>query len=86
VKEFYIKLAITSIVIIAAFGFIWKLGWLARIANFLGETREELKKCNWPSRPELWQTTVIIFIVTAVLGAFTVGSDFVWLKIIRELL
>jgi preprotein translocase SecE subunit len=86
VKEFYIKLALVSLGIAATFGFVWKVGWLGRFSNYVLGTREELKKCTWPTRPELWQTTVIIFIITAFLGLFTVGSDFVWLKVIRQML
>lgn len=85
-KEFYIKLVIVSVAIAATFGFVWKVGWLTRLSNYVLGTREELRKCNWPTRPELWQTTVIISIVTAFLGLFTVSSDFVWLRVIRKLL
>ena len=86
VQKFYIQLALTALVVGVAFGLVWKLGWLTRLATYFGETRDELKKCNWPSREELWQTTVIVFAITALLGLFTVGSDFVLVRVIRSLL
>ncbi len=84
--KFYIQLLVWSAVILATFGFAWRAGWIARIATYVGETREELKKCNWPTREELWQSTVLVLVVIGVMGLFTVGSDFVILKVVRGLL
>jgi preprotein translocase SecE subunit len=86
VKEFYIKLAVSALVVGGAFAFAWKQGLIARLGGYLGETREELRKCNWPSRDELMNSTLLIFVVIAGLGLFTVGSDFVLLKLVRYLL
>ncbi|MFM7099972.1 MAG: preprotein translocase subunit SecE [Verrucomicrobiota bacterium] len=85
-KEFYLKLAVATLIVGGLFGLAWKQGVIARIAAYFGETRDELKKCNWPSRDDLWQTTFIVFFITAVLGLFTVGSDFILLKVVRSLL
>ncbi|NDC79241.1 MAG: preprotein translocase subunit SecE [Chitinophagia bacterium] len=58
----------------------------AKIATYLEETREELRKCNWPARDELWNSTVLVFLVIVALGLFTIGSDYVILKAVRSLL
>ena len=84
--NFYAKLAIAALVVGGAFAFLWKQGYLLRLTAYVEATREELKKCSWPTRDELWQSTVLIFVVMAALGAFTVGSDFVILKIVRALM
>jgi len=83
---FYIQLAAWSVVVLAAFGLAWRAGWIGRVATYLGETREELKKCNWPTREELWNSTVLVFLVIVGLGLFTVGSDYAILKVVRSLL
>ena len=85
-KEFYIKLAIWSAVVLGAFGLAWRAGWIGKVATYLNETREELGKCNWPSREELWNSTVLVFLVILGLGLFTVGSDYAILKLVRSLL
>lgn len=50
-----------------------KLGQLvAGTKTFLGEVQAELKKCTWPTRPELFESTVVVivsvFILTLVVG------------------
>ena len=85
-NKFYIQLLVWSVVILVAFGAAWRAGWIARVTAYLGETREELRKCNWPTREELWQSTVLVLVVIAVLGLFTVSSDFLILKLVRSLL
>ena len=85
-QDFYIKLLVAAVVVGAAFGFAWKQGMLERISAYLGETRDELKKCHWPNRPELVQYTALIFVAVGALGLFTVGADFLLLKVVRSLL
>lgn len=85
-KKFYVELLLWSVGVLAVFGLAWYLGWLKSLAVYIGETRDELKKCNWPSRDELWNSTVLVFVVLAVLGLFVIGSDFAILKAVRALL
>lgn len=85
-QEFIIKLLVAAVIIGGTFAVAWKQGLLEQLSGYLGETRDELKKCQWPSRPELIQYTALIFVAVAALGVFTVGSDFLLLKIVRALL
>ena len=59
------------------FFYAWKQGQLLKLANYFAETREELRKCTWPSVDELKGSTVVVIISIGLLGAFTVGVDFV---------
>jgi len=79
----YITLAIWVGVIAALFGFLWWKGHLARLANYVAETREELKKCTWPSWDELKGSTVVVTISILILGLFTVGVDLVLTMFVR---
>jgi preprotein translocase subunit SecE len=58
------------LVIGAVFGYLWWQGQVRALANYLQETREELKKCSWPSWAELKGSTVVIMISIALLAAF----------------
>ncbi len=62
-------------VIVAVFGYLWWQGQIRALANYVQETREELKKCSWPSWAELKGSTVVIIISIALLGAFTKAVD-----------
>ena len=82
----YLPFLIWFAVIGAIFAVAWKQGQLARLAAYVTATQQELKKCNWPSKDELWNSTVLVFVVLAALGLFTIGSDFAILKVVRALL
>jgi preprotein translocase subunit SecE len=86
VTKFYLQLLIWAAVIGTAFGLLWKYGYLTRFATYVGETRDELKKCAWPSRDELRDTTVLVLCTIALLAAFLLVVDFGILKVIRALI
>jgi preprotein translocase subunit SecE len=81
VNEFT-KIGVSVAVIGAVFAFLWWRGYLKRLAAYIAETREELKKCTWPTWDELKGSTVLVFVTMLVLGFFTVVVDFVAAKII----
>jgi preprotein translocase SecE subunit len=77
------KLLIWVVVVGVLFGVLWRKGYLLRISNYVMETREELRKCTWPSLDELKGSTVVILITILLLGGFIVGVDFVISMLIR---
>jgi len=85
VKE-YLPFLIWFAAIGAVFAFAWKQGHLARLAGYVSATQQELKKCNWPTREELIQSTVLIFVVIGLLGLFTMASDFLVLSFVKALI
>ena len=85
-EKFYIQLLVWAAVIGGLFAFLWKQGYLVRLSAYVTETREELKKCSWPSKGELWQSTVMVAVVIFGLGLFTVVVDFIILKLVRSFL
>ncbi len=62
-------------VIAAAFGILWRMGHLVRLRDFVLETREELRKCSWPTREELKDHTTVVLFTILLLGVFTVLAD-----------
>src|SRR6266700_3794147 len=65
------------------FAFLWRKGHFLRLTTYIRETREELRKCTWPSWAELKGSTVVVMISIALLGAFTVGIDMVIAFLVR---
>ena len=51
--------------------------------GFLGEVNAELKKCTWPTRPELFDSTVVVIISVALLGGFVAICDLVLRELVR---
>jgi preprotein translocase subunit SecE len=64
-----------AVVIGGVFGYLWWQGQIRRFAVYIQETREELKKCSWPTWQELKGSTVVIAISIALLGAFIMAVD-----------
>ena len=55
--------------------------WINSIRNFLGEVGAELKKCAWPTRSELYDSTIVVIVSVILLGGFIFACDTVlgWL-------
>ncbi len=64
-----------GVVIGAVFGILWWQGQVRRFAAYIQETREELKKCSWPTWQELKGSTVVIAISIALFGVFVLVVD-----------
>jgi preprotein translocase subunit SecE len=67
----------------AIFGWLWRAGHLVRLTNYVRQTREELRKCTWPSWEELKGSTLIVAISIVLLGGFTVLVDLVFSMLVR---
>ena len=48
------------------------LGWWQRSREFLTEVRNEMKRVTWPSRKEVYATTVVVILDVGVLRAVSV--------------
>lgn len=74
---------IWAVVIGGAFAFLWRGGQLARLTAYVQQTKEELRKCTWPTFQELKGSTVVVAIATLLLGGYTVVVDFVCTMFVR---
>jgi preprotein translocase subunit SecE len=70
-------LGIWVAIVATVFIILWRKGTLLRLSNYVQETKEELRKCSWPSVEELKGSTVVVMISILLLGVFTVGVDFI---------
>jgi len=75
-----IWIIVWAVLIGGTFIWLWRSGQLTRFADYVKATREELRKCSWPSWDELKGSTVVVAISILILGVFTVGVDaiFAW--------
>jgi preprotein translocase SecE subunit len=56
---------------------------LSGTRQFFGEVSAELKKCAWPTRPELFDSTLVVIISVGLLGGFVAVCDLVLRELIR---
>jgi preprotein translocase SecE subunit len=67
-----IWLVVWVVVVGGTFAWLWRTGQLARLTVYVQQTREELRKCTWPTWEELKGSTVVVAISMLVDFIFTV--------------
>jgi preprotein translocase subunit SecE len=45
-------------------------GWYGRTTTFLSEVRNELKRVTWPSRKEVYATTIVVILTSIFFGLY----------------
>jgi preprotein translocase subunit SecE len=80
----WIHIGIWTVIILAVFGYLWWQGQIQRLAAYVEETREELRKCSWPSWDELKGSTLLIGLTVAFLGFFVCTIDVILTKILIQ--
>ena len=53
------------------------VGWFGRARRFLTEVRSELGRVTWPTRREVWATTVVVILTSLLFGIYLYGIDVV---------
>jgi len=79
----YTVTILTLVVAGALFAYLWRQGHLLSIKNYVSETREELRKCTWPSWDELKGSTVVVLVSVVLLGGFTVAAELVIARLVE---
>jgi len=57
-------------------------GWFGRGRRFLSEVRAELGRVTWPTRREVWATTVVVILVSMFFGLYLYSIDMVLSRLV----
>jgi preprotein translocase subunit SecE len=57
-------------------------GWWSRSRRFLAEVRNEMARVTWPSRKEVYATTLVVILTSLFFGVYLYGVDLFLSKII----
>ena len=57
--------------------------WWDNARTFFAEVRNETRRVTWPSRREVYATTVVVILVSAFFGVYLWGLDLAIDKVIR---
>ncbi len=55
---------------------------MSRIRRFFQEAWSELKKVTWPTREQTRNLTVLVFVISAVVGAYIAVFDFLFTQVV----
>ena len=58
---------------------------MARIRRFVDEAWSELKKVTWPTREQTRNLTVLVFVVSAVVGVYITFFDLMFTEVVRRM-
>jgi len=53
-----------------------------KILDYLSEVKLELTKVTWPKRKEIIRLTLIVLAISAIVGLFSGGLDFIFTKML----
>ena len=62
-----------------------KIRWYKRFLPFLREVKAEVKKVTWPSRAEVYSTTLVVIIATIFFGFYLYFMDIIFSWVIRRI-
>jgi preprotein translocase subunit SecE len=77
----WIGILVVTVIAAVAFAWAWNAGHLKRFADYVQQTREELRKCSWPSWDELKGSTLLVAVCIIILGGFTVAVDQIFFRL-----
>jgi preprotein translocase subunit SecE len=58
---------------------------IRRIRRFIDEAWSELKKVSWPTRDQVRNLTVLVFVVSLVVGLYISALDLVFTEAIKAI-
>ena len=62
------------------------LGFFGKIRSFIERTMDEMRKCTWPTRDQLLESTVLVLVVMAVSSLYIFGVDQILYHVINYLI
>ena len=57
-------------------------GWWGRSRRFLSEVRNETARVTWPSRAEVYATTIVVILTSIFFGVYLYGVDVLFSAIV----
>jgi len=58
---------------------------VTRLRRYVAESWSELKKVTWPTRIQVRNLTVLVFVISAIIGVFIAGVDYIFFQLIARL-
>ena len=56
---------------------------IARIRRYIEESYSELKKVTWPTRDQVRNLTVLVFVISGFFGVYLGFLDFLWSQVLQ---
>lgn len=84
--EDWLKILLWVLALGVVFGVLWRKGILDNFRDYLHKTRDELRKCSWPTRAELRVSTSVVFVSVFLLTLFSLIVDSILTSVVTWLI
>ena len=85
-REWYIRLLIIVVALLASAGVLALSSWRAKLISLARGARIELRKVHWPSKDEWWKSTLMVLVIVAVFALFLSLVDWILAAFIQWVL
>ena len=58
-------------------------GWIGRSRSFLSGVRNEMSRVTWPSRREVYATTIVVILTSILFGVYLWSVDLILSSVMR---
>ena len=62
-----------------------KIKWYKRFFPFLRDVKAEIKKVTWPSKNEVYSTTIVVILATFFFGFYLFFMDIIFSWVIKQI-
>jgi preprotein translocase subunit SecE len=62
-----------------------KVRWYKRLVPFLREVRADVKKVTWPSKNEVYSTTIVVILSTIFFGFYLYIMDLIFSYVVQQI-
>ncbi len=52
-----------------------KASFMSRVRGFISDTMAEMRRCTWPGKRQLAESTVLVVVAIIILACFVAGVD-----------
>jgi preprotein translocase subunit SecE len=80
------RFGVTGLVLFLSLWLSFRLVNYPRFADFLVAVEAEMNKVSWPTRAELWRSSLVVIVVIFVLAAVLFLYDVIWVQVFKRLL
>ena len=85
-REWYIRLLIIVVALLASAGVLALSSWRAKLISLARGARIELRKVHWPSKDEWWKSTLMVLVIVTVFALFLSLVDWILAAFIQWVL
>lgn len=57
-----------------------------RIKEYLADVRGEMKKVTWPTKNDLYKTTIAVIVSSVIFGVYLFAIDFIFSRVVKQII